>query len=66
VFKKTLLKEMVVFLTLKMLPVALALIKPKKCHLLAPFVKNHLFYMGNRQALNQIKLNLNSNQFDLG
>ena len=38
-------KEMADFLTLKMLPVALALIKPEKRHLLAPLVKNHLFYM---------------------
>jgi len=36
VFKKTHLKEMTDFLTLKMLPVALALIKPKKRHLFAP------------------------------
>ena len=35
------------FLTLKMLPLALALIKPKKCHHFAPLVKNHPFYMGN-------------------
>ena len=38
-------KDMFDFLTLKMLPVALALIKPEKRHLLAPLVKNHLFYM---------------------
>ena len=46
-FKKTHLKEMTDFLTLKMSPVALALIKPKKRHLLAPLVKNHPFYIGN-------------------
>lgn len=46
-FKKTHLKEMTDFLTLKMLPVALALIKPKKRHLLAPLVQNHPFYIGN-------------------
>ena len=35
------------FLTLKMLPLALSLIKPEKRHLLAPLAKNHPFYMGN-------------------
>ena len=43
--KKTHHKEMRDFLTLKMLPLALSLIKPEKRHLLAPLVKNHLFYM---------------------
>ena len=38
--KKTLLMEMADFLTLKMLPVTLVLIKPHR-HLLAPLVKNH-------------------------
>ena len=37
--KKTLLKEMCDFLTLKMLPLALALIKTKNRHLFAPLVK---------------------------
>ena len=31
----------------KMIPVALALIKPEKRHLLAPLVKNHPFYIEN-------------------
>ena len=39
--KKTPHKEMFDFLTLKMLPVALVLIKPEKCHLLAPLVKKN-------------------------
>ena len=43
--KKTPVKEMADILTLKMLPVTLALIKPEKRHLLAPLVKTHLFYM---------------------
>ena len=38
--KKTPLKEMCDFLTLKMLPLALALIKTKNCHLFDPLVKN--------------------------
>ena len=42
---KTHNREMKDFLTLKMLPLALLLIKPEKRHLLAPLVKNHLFYM---------------------
>ena len=45
--KKMQHKEMLDFLTLKMLPVALALIKPEKRHLFAPLVKNHPFYIGN-------------------
>ena len=40
VSKKTHLKEMCDFLTLKMLPLALALIKTKNCHLFDPLVKN--------------------------
>ena len=47
VSKKMFLKEIAEFLTLKMLPVALVLIKPEKRHILAPLVKNHPFYMGN-------------------
>ena len=47
VSEKTHHKAMFDFLTLKMLPVALVLIKPKKDHLLAPLVKNHPFYKGN-------------------
>ena len=42
-FKKTLLKEMNDFLTLKMLPLALALIKRKNCHLFDTFVTHALF-----------------------
>ena len=38
--KKTPLKEMCNFLTLKMLPLALALIKTKNRHLFDPLVKN--------------------------
>ena len=38
--KKTPLKEMCDFLTLKMLPLALALIKTKNRHLFDPLVKN--------------------------
>ena len=41
--KKTHHKEMRDFLTLKMLPLALSLIKPERRHLLAPLVKNHQF-----------------------
>ena len=43
--KKAPHKEMCDFLTLKMLPLALALMKPKKCQLLAPLVKNPPFCM---------------------
>ena len=43
--KKTLLKEMCDFLTLKMLPLALALIKTKNCHLFDPLVRKCSFYM---------------------
>ena len=43
--KKTLLKEMCDFLTLKMLPLDLALIKTKNCHLFDPSVRRCLFYI---------------------
>ena len=43
--KKTPLKEMCDFLTLKMLPLALALIKTKICHLFDPFLKTPSFSM---------------------
>ena len=43
VSKKTHHKEMRDFLTLKMLPLALSLIKPEKRHLLAPLVKTTHF-----------------------
>ena len=41
--KKMSVKEMFDFLTLKMLPLALALIKTKNHHLFDPLVKNVLF-----------------------
>ena len=47
VSKKTPLKEMCDFLTLKMLPLALALIKTKNHHLFDPLVKNWPFSMEN-------------------
>ena len=47
VSKKTPLKEMCDFLTLKMLPLALALIKTKNRHLFDPLVKNWPFSMEN-------------------
>ena len=47
VSQKTHHKEMRNFLTLKMLPLTLSLIKLEKCHLLAPLVKKHPFYIGN-------------------
>ena len=43
--KKTLLKEMCDFLTLKMLSLALALIKTKNSHLFDPLVRKCSFYM---------------------
>ena len=43
--KKTLLKEICDFLTLKMLPLALALIKTKNRHLFYPLVRKCSFYM---------------------
>ena len=45
--KKTHLKEMCDFLTLKMLPLALALIKTKNRHLFDPMVRNPSFSRGN-------------------
>jgi len=45
--KKTPFKEMCDFLTLKMLPLAPALIKTKNRHLFDPLVKNWLFSMEN-------------------
>jgi len=43
VSKQMHLKEMSDFLTLKMLPVALVLIKPEKCYRFAPLVKKTHF-----------------------
>ena len=43
--KKTPLKEMCDFLTLKMLPLALVLIKTKNRHLFDPLVRKCSFYM---------------------
>ena len=43
--KKTPLKDMCDFLTLKMLPLALALIKTKNRHLFDPLVRKCSFYM---------------------
>ena len=45
------LKEMCDFLTLKMLPMALALIKTKNRHLFDPLVKNCPFSMENEHFL---------------